>query len=106
MQLRLKDTTCKLKKLFPYKDKQPHLQQFNVIYQLKCDCGASYIGQTGRNLITRLNNHNIDSPLQQETDVAKHQVDNPNHKIDFNNCAILGFLNHWQKHLIKESLYI
>ena len=54
MLLRLIHTTCKLKKLFPYKDKQPHLQQFNVIYQLKCDCGASYIGQTGRNLITRL----------------------------------------------------
>ena len=86
MKLRLIHTTCKLKKLFPYKDKQPHLQQFNVIYKLKYDCGASYIGQTGRNLITRLNNHNIDSPLRQETDVAKHQVDNPNHKIYFNNC--------------------
>ena len=39
MQLRLIHTACKLKNLFPYKDKQPHLQQFNVIYQLKCDCG-------------------------------------------------------------------
>ena len=38
MQLCLIDTTCKLKKLFPYKDKQPHLQQFDVIYQLKYDC--------------------------------------------------------------------
>ena len=104
MQLRLIHTTCKLKKLFPYKDKQPHLQQFNVIYQPKCDCGASYIGQSSRNQITRLNNHNIDSPLREVTDVAKHQVDNPNHKIEFNNCAILGFSNHWQKRLIKESL--
>ena len=108
MQLRLMHTTYKLKKLFSYKDKQPHLQEFNVIYQLliKCDCGVSYIGQTGRNLKTRLKNHNIDLPLQQETDVAKHQVDNSTHKIDFNNCAILGFSNHWQKRLIKESLYI
>ena len=80
MQLGLLHTTCKLKKLFPYKDKQPNLQQFNVIYQLKCDCGASYIRQIGRNLITRLNNHNIDSPLRQETDVAKQQVDNPTMK--------------------------
>ena len=94
MQLCLMHTICKLKKLFPYKDKQPHLQQFNIIYQLKCDCGASYIGQTGRNLITRLNNHNIDSPLQKKTDVAKHQVDNSNRKIDYNNCAILGFSSH------------
>ena len=28
------------------------------------------------------------------------------HKIDFNHCAILGFSNHWQKRLIKKSLYI
>ena len=33
-------TTCKREKLFPYKDKQPHLQQFNVTYQVKCDCEA------------------------------------------------------------------
>ena len=85
MQLRLIHTTCE--KLFPYKYKQPELQQFNVIYQLKCDCGASNIGQSDR-IITRLNHHNIDSPLQQETDVAKHQVDNPTHKINFDNSAI------------------
>ena len=64
------------------------------------------IRQTGRNLINRFNKHNIDSPLWQETDVAKHQVDNPNHKINFNKCAILGISNHWRKYLIKESLYI
>ena len=104
MQLRLIHTICKLNKLFLYKDKQPHLQQFNVIYQLKCDCGASCIGQTGRNLIARLNNHNIDSPLRQEIDVAKHQIDNLNHKIHFNKSAIVGFSNHWQKRLIKEPL--
>ena len=68
MQLRVIHTTCTLKKLFPYNDKQPHLQQFHIIYQLKCDCGASYIGQTGRNLINRLNNHNIDSPYLSAVD--------------------------------------
>ena len=106
MQLRLIHTTCKWKKLFPYKDKKPHLHQFNVIYKLKCDCGASHIGQTNRTLITRHLNRNIDSPLRQEIDLLKHQVDNPNHKIDFNNCAMLGFSNHWKKRLIKQSLYI
>ena len=54
-------------KLFPYKDKQTYLQQFNVIYQLKWNCGVSHVGQTSRNLITRLKSHNIDLPLRQET---------------------------------------
>ena len=57
-------------------------------------------------LIYEFMNHNIDSPIRQETDVAKHPVDNPSHKVDFDNCAILGFSNHWQKRLIKDSLII
>ena len=73
---------------------------------MQCDCKTLYIGRTGRNLSTRFNNQNIDLPFQQESDVAKHQVDNPTHKIDFNNCAILGFSTNWKKPLIKESLYI
>ena len=97
MQQNLIHAICKLKKSFPYKDKQPYLQQFNVIYQPKSNSAGSYVGQTGKNLITRPNNYNIDLPLRQETDVAKYQVDNPTHKIDFNNCAILGFSNLWQK---------
>ena len=44
--------------------------------------------------------------IRQETDVAKHSNDNPTHKVDFDNCAILGFSNHWQKRLIKDSLCI
>ena len=91
MQLRLIHTTCKLKKLFPYKDKQPHLQQFNVIYQLNCDCRALYIGRIGKNLITRLNNHNIDLPLRQESDTAKHLVDNPTHKSLLNFFFLVHF---------------
>ena len=63
-----------------------------------------FIGQTGRNLITRLSNHNIDSPFQQESDVAKYEVDNPTHKIGLYSCTILGFSNNWQKRLIKVLL--
>ena len=98
MQQSLIHAICKLKKSFPYKDKQPHLQQFNVIYQPKSNCGAWTNRQKPDH---QINNYNIDLPLRQETDVAKYQVGNPTHKIDFNNCAILGFSNLWRKCLIK-----
>ena len=77
-----------------------------VVIDVACNCGASFIEKTSGNLITRLNNHNIDLSLRQENDVAKHQVENPTHEIDFNSCEILGFPNHWRKRLIKKSLYI
>ena len=65
----------------------------------------TYIGHTKRNLVTRLKNHNPSSS-NQEIDVTKHMLDNPNHFIDFNNTTVLATANIWRKLLIKENLLI
>ena len=57
---------------FKYKDKQAHLERSNVVYELKCSCGHSYIGQTQRNFKIRLNEHNPKKLNHQATDVVKH----------------------------------
>ena len=44
-------------KLFPYKDRQSLLHL--SVHQLTCSCGQNCIGQTKRNLITRLNEHRM-----------------------------------------------
>ena len=46
-------------KLFPYKDRQSLFHSLGVVYQLTCSCGQNYIGQSKRNLITRLNKHRM-----------------------------------------------
>jgi len=46
-------STRKLQSWFSVKDRQALLDRFNVVYKLTCSCGASYIGQTQRNLINR-----------------------------------------------------
>jgi len=46
-----------LEKSCPFKDKQNHLRRSNVIYKPASTCGSNYIGQTRRNLITRINEH-------------------------------------------------
>ena len=44
-------------KLFLCKDRQSLLHLLVVVYQLTCNCGQNYIGQTKQNLITHLNEH-------------------------------------------------
>lgn len=60
----------------------------SVVYKLNCSCGKSYVGQTERNLITRLQEHcKITGKL---TTVGEHLYKNCTHKIDFENVEILG----------------
>ena len=89
-------------KLFPYKDRQSLLHSSGVVYQLTCSCGQNYIGQTKRNLITRLNEHRT----CEDSGVCKHLLNNPNHVINFDSPKILDRSNHVTKLRIKETLHI
>ncbi|KYN14843.1 hypothetical protein ALC57_12952, partial [Trachymyrmex cornetzi] len=43
------------------KDGLPHDSKENVVYKINCkNCDASYVGQTGRKLKTRINEHKND----------------------------------------------
>ena len=50
--------TFNLKRLFTFKERQNNLHRSGVVYRITCSCKSMYIGQTSRNLITRLKNHN------------------------------------------------
>ena len=89
-------------KLFPYKDRQLLLHSSGVVYQLTCCCGQNYIGQTKRNLITRLNEHRT----CEDSEVCKHLLNNPSHEINFDSSKILDRSNHVTKLRIKETLHI
>ena len=98
--------TFNLKRLFTFKERQNKLHRSSVVYRITCSCKSTYIGQTSRNLITRLKNHDPNSPNRQDTDVSKHLTDNPDHKIDFDKTEIMAQTNHWRKLLITETLLI
>ena len=85
-----------------YKDRQSLLHSSGVVYQLTCSCGQNYIGQTKRNLITRLNEHRT----CEDSEVCKHLLNNPNHAINFDSPKILDRSNHVTKLRIKETLHI
>ena len=98
--------TFNLKRLFTFKERQNKLHRSSVVYRITCSCKSTYIGQTSRNLITRLKNHDPNSPNRQDTDVSKHLTDNPDHKIDFDKTEIMAQTNHWRKLLITKTLLI
>ena len=89
-------------KLFSYKDRQSLLHLSVVVYELTCSWGQNYIGQTKRNLITRLNEYRT----CEKSEVCKHLLNNPNHEINFDSHKILNRSNHVTKLRIKETLHI
>ena len=91
---------------FRYKDKQPVLHRNIVVYKLNCSCGASYIGQTRRNLIFRLQEHNPQTRTNHQTDVTSHLLENPSHSIKFDQPEVLATANNLRELLIKETWLI
>ena len=55
--------TFNLKRLFTFKERQNKLHRSSVVYRITCSCKSTYIGQTSRNLITRLKNHDPSSQI-------------------------------------------
>ena len=88
--------------LFSVKDRQALLNRFNVVYKLTCSCGASYIGQTQRNLINRIEEHrtSLSSAL------CRHLQANPDHRVDFHNPEVIGSDSNGRRLQILESLLI
>ena len=69
--------------------------------QLTCSCGQNHIGQTKRNLITRLNGLR----MSEDSEVCNHLLNNPNHEINFDSPKILDRSNQVTKLCIKETLH-
>jgi len=74
-----------------HKDKEQGTSNNNVVYKVACkDCDASYVGQTKRQLKTRLREHmnNIRQDYSKHTVVSEHIV-NFNHAFDWESVQIL-----------------
>ena len=87
--------------LFSYKDRQSLLHLSGVADQLMRSCGQYYLGQTKRNLITRLNEHRMCA----DAEVCKHSLNKPNHEINFDSPKLLNRSNQVTKLCIQETLH-
>jgi len=80
----------------------------NIVYKISCNnCNASYVGQTKRQLKTRINEHvkNIKFDESKHSVITKHMLDN-DHIFDWKNVKILDYESNYFKRLISEMIYI
>jgi len=80
------------------KDKNTHPS--HVIYKGKCNWGQTYIGETARNLVVRVNEH---SDVSKHSEPAKHIKKHPNHKFTW---KVLTTVHSWLRGRIKQPFYI
>jgi hypothetical protein len=91
-----------------YKDKNQLIANNNVVYNISCkDCDASYVGQTKRQLGTRLKEHKNNFKLEpSKHSVVTEHILEYNHSFDWDNVRILDTESNYRKRLISEMLHI
>lgn len=90
------------------KDKNNISSNSNVIYKINCkDCNASYVGQTKRQLQTRIKEHinNIKLDSAKHSVISEHIVEEK-HTFDWKGTKILDVEANYHKRLISEMLHI
>ena len=89
-----------------HKDKIDKFSMSGVVYKFDCnDCNATYIGQTKRKLITRINEHKKDITKNSLSVVFRHCIDN-DHAFDWENTQILDIECSYFKRLTSEMIFI
>jgi len=91
-----------------HKDRNKFELNNNVVYKISCNnCNASYVGQTKRQLKTRINEHmkNIALDESKHSVITKHILDK-NHTFNWQNTKILDFESNYFKRLISEMIHI
>jgi hypothetical protein len=77
------------------------------VYEIPCECGKIYVGQTGRSIEARCKEHTRHIRLKQsdKSAVAEHNT-NTGHRIDFSSTSVLGKTASYVDCLIKEAVEI
>jgi len=91
-----------------HKDIDSYESNNNAVYKIFCNnCNASYVGQTKRKIVTRINEHikNVGFVESKHSVITKHILEF-NHRFDWKNVKIMDLEPHYYKRLISEMLYI
>jgi len=80
----------------------------NVVYKILCkDCEATYVGQTKRQLKTRLKEHKNNIKLDQSKhSVISEHIIKHNHSFDWENTRIMDHESRYFKRIISEMIHI
>nr|XP_054760972.1 uncharacterized protein LOC129267271 [Lytechinus pictus] len=92
--------------LYTHKDVKPSASRPGV-YRIACSCGKVYIGETGRNLTTRLKEHqnSYNKWECEKSAIAKH-ANQLQHKILWEDAKLLTSIKHWHTRRVREAIEI
>jgi len=91
-----------------HKDPLPKLSKMNVVYKISCkNCDASYVGQTCRQLKTRISEHknHILRNTSTHSVITEHRLQY-NHDFDWEGVEILDVERNFNKRMISEMINI
>ena len=101
-----KPITALLRLLNNVKDEDKPEDRQGAVYKIKCcDCQASYIGETGRNLSTRLTEH---KRATRNGDVNNHIAEHhlkTKHQIDWDSATCITYSTDYYQRLTLESWF-
>ena len=88
------------------KDSREVLETTGIVYQIPCgECNAQYIGETGRELGTRVEEHQRAIRNRQQSSHLYRHIQETQHAIDWPNTKVLGFQNSLYPRRIVEACY-
>jgi len=90
------------------KDHLDLMSQQGVVYKISCrECEASYVGQTKRQLRTRIKEHisDINKKSGSPSVISEHRL-NLKHEFEWDNIKIIDNEFSYQKRLISEMVHI
>lgn len=77
-----------------------------LIYSVKCKCGDEYIGETGKDIMTRMKGHKYSiRNVDMNNGLAVHATE-CNAGFEWDKVITLGWEGKWSRRKIKESLWI
>ena len=90
------------------KDPLDKMKKQGTVYQLECaDCGARYVGETGRDLATRIQEHKrAVRLLQPEKSAVAEHVLSTHHEIKWTEVVVVSQEKTWRQRRWKEAIAI
>jgi len=91
-----------------HKDALQKVSNMNTVYKIDCkDCDASYVGQTGRQLKTRISEHknHINRKTSSLSVITEHRLHH-GHDFEWENVRVLDVERNYKKRLISEMINI
>ena len=84
----------------------PPEEQKCVVFRVPCECGSVYVGETGRQMKTRIEEHKRAVMKADPTNAIAEHLWNTGHKIQWDETTSNDHDGDWFRRRIKEALHV